>query len=749
MLPLLFVVAVLTTFSVPTQAHAYECDPPREGYVDMHMGSGCVLLPDNPNLEGTGAEDKESGGFWDIITKPRILVAWILYIVLEILGILLAVSGALLDFSIQFSIVNMSQFISGTNGINEGWTIIRDLMNIVFVFALLFVGINTILGSWSSSSFNTKLIPKILLAALFINFSMMITKVVIDTSNILTLELYVATKKISEPVAGVTPPEGINMNTTGLAGGIMNSLHMTSFLNGKLTKEGRAVAIPDSADRSLLTNVTMGIIVVLVAMFIFLIMAFMFLARMVIFIILIVTSPIAFMGGLIPQLKSQADKWWEALWGQAFFAPIFFAMLLVVFKILNDPHFQDFAARPLDPNGTGIEGLDLSNFVAGSAEVIVKYIIVIYLLVTALIVAKKVSSDAGKGAAGLGSKLAGGAIFGGGALLARQTLGRAGEGLAKSGRVGRLAESTNPFIKRVGQSLSAAGNWTQKASFDTRGLKAAASLDAGKAAGEGGLIGRREARSKGKEERLTMYAKNRAIAGQEVAVREAEADVSKKTKEGASDDDIKKANDNLAIQKSALVEMRGGPSKERRELAEASAKLTLAEETELNTTMKIIALRKEYIEDLENRRDIAKEGSDEKRKLEEEVTDAKKNLEEYKNGIKGADGTVTGAKSKNILDVIGLMETRGKIEKAQKTTTATALRKLGEEYATSVVVATHDAGVRVIRKGLEDSEKGSLAKEIAKLKAEKKDAKEPEVKTPAPAAPGGPVPQLGNPHSPE
>ena len=72
--------------------------------------------------------------------------------------------------------------------IKDGWTLVRDLLNLVFIFILLFAAISTILqyGGFEIK----KVLPSLIVVALLVNFSMMIAKMVIDASHIFAWEFY-------------------------------------------------------------------------------------------------------------------------------------------------------------------------------------------------------------------------------------------------------------------------------------------------------------------------------------------------------------------------------------------------------------------------------------------------------------------------------------------------------------------------------------------------------------------------------
>ena len=97
-------------------------------------------------------------------------------------------AGTLFDTAIVFSISGQAMDTSANSMIAVGWTTIRDLINLFFIFILLYAAISTIL---QYGNFQLKnVLAKIIIAALLINFSLMIGKMVIDASHILAWEFY-------------------------------------------------------------------------------------------------------------------------------------------------------------------------------------------------------------------------------------------------------------------------------------------------------------------------------------------------------------------------------------------------------------------------------------------------------------------------------------------------------------------------------------------------------------------------------
>ena len=97
-------------------------------------------------------------------------------------------AGELFNTSIQFSLTGKVFDADKNTMIKDGWTLVRDLLNLVFIFILLFAAISTILQYGNMDI--KKILPSLIVVALLVNFSMMITKMVIDASHIFAWEFY-------------------------------------------------------------------------------------------------------------------------------------------------------------------------------------------------------------------------------------------------------------------------------------------------------------------------------------------------------------------------------------------------------------------------------------------------------------------------------------------------------------------------------------------------------------------------------
>ena len=128
---------------------------------------------------------------WNLASGPcvKYLVSNLFYLVFSGPVIIWFISPArFFDTAIVFSISGQAMDTSANSMIAVGWTTIRDLINLFFIFILLYAAISTILQYGDYQLKNV--LAKIIIAALLINFSLMIGKMVIDASHILAWEFY-------------------------------------------------------------------------------------------------------------------------------------------------------------------------------------------------------------------------------------------------------------------------------------------------------------------------------------------------------------------------------------------------------------------------------------------------------------------------------------------------------------------------------------------------------------------------------
>lgn len=469
----------------------------------------------------------------------------LLFWLLSFMGWILWLAGIVLNKVMEVTVLKMAELVNGITGIKIAWEVIRDLLNMGFILIIIYVAIAIILRITSIDT--KKVLVRLIIAGLLINFSLFFTRVIIDASNILSFEAYNGIVSIGQGADDDSIADGIS-------GAFMDKMKLATVFettDGKISvvgEDNKSVEDKfkeDGLDFSQLAIVTiMGSLLAGVAAFVFLATAVLLMVRFVILIMLMVLSPIGIAAWILPKTQQYSRQWWKALFGQAFFAPVLLLMLLIVVVIINTPGLD----TALQQNQAG-ESLAYTETLFGSQDGIALFInfgIIIGLMISALVIAKKMANEAGQGIVNAGTKWVGGAALGGAAFAGRHTLGRAGRRLTSAdSRVGnylrnKAAEggATGRFASRL---VLRSGDKAASGSFDARATKRfqdiseTSGVDFGKEGGKGGVDKSIKERAKKKAEfhkKFVGGAKDEKYAD----VKKKERDVRDKAKSIAAQD---------------------------------------------------------------------------------------------------------------------------------------------------------------------------------------------------------------------
>ena len=453
--PVNFLLAQSTTTSPPAVSTAVKA-----GLETILPGSGLLLSIVDGN------------------TLIKLLLAPIAFIILKVTSWIMWLSGNLLDYVIQFTIVDMSSYINGGStlfdddvgpltGINTTWKVIRDLMNIAFIFILVFEGIRLILGLEGAAGRVQKFIVGLVLASILINFSLFFSKIMIDASNIVTVGFYQAV------VEGGDPPSLSTPFTRYL--GLSNYYSVDSLNSIKGDAEKRQ----DGYNQLILY--TAGSVLFLVLSFVFFAMAILFGIRFLTLLILLVLSPVAYMGIALPWAKGPAKQWWSAFNSQLLFAPVFMLMMWIVLSILGGIAQgwgrQILWAEALLGNGSTAPNI-------GGFGIIFNFMIIIGLAIASLIISKNLAAKGHSLIASATNKataFAGGAVFGGAAVALRNSVGAKAHEIANDENLKAKAATGD----KAARLKLAAAQRVASSSFDVRatsiGKGSLAGVDVGKA----------------------------------------------------------------------------------------------------------------------------------------------------------------------------------------------------------------------------------------------------------------------------
>lgn len=325
-------------FSFPDGASS--SDPARVAALDscrVKYGS-CVIDP-NPAQTSSTLENKNSSSdakyascgrditglctaFWD-------LMYWIISLPLLIASLFLYVAGALFDNSLAFTISNFSANYASyfSAGVDQVWGSFRDVGNIVMIGVFVYIAFRTMLGmeSFGMKSFAARLV----IVALLINFSLFFTKIIVDVSNITAIQFVRATGTAVGDTSGVLGTGvGQQTNATSIAQTFADraGLKGISFTGAAdvVRKIGADDKLPSGSS---LRYIFLTTIFFLAVASVLLYGAILLITRMVVLILLMVTSSFAWVSYMTPKLEKFWGMWWDNMVRYALFAPVY--MLLI------------------------------------------------------------------------------------------------------------------------------------------------------------------------------------------------------------------------------------------------------------------------------------------------------------------------------------------------------------------------------------------------------------------------------------
>jgi|GEM_PF-1538596 len=226
--------------------------------------------------------------------------------VCPILNFLASVTDGSFNFLSDNFLVTHSSIVAAddTNATYVGWKNMRNIANVLFIIAFLFIVFSQLTGVGVSNYGVKKLLPRIIIAAVLVNLSFFICQIAVDLSNILGYSL-----------KDLFASMGTNSNFTASTSLSRTGNVWTGIVATVLALGTGAVIV--YVFISALAPVLLGALVALVMIL------FILLARQALIILLVVLAPIAFVAFLLPNTQK-----WFTTWRKTFTA------LLIVFPII-------------------------------------------------------------------------------------------------------------------------------------------------------------------------------------------------------------------------------------------------------------------------------------------------------------------------------------------------------------------------------------------------------------------------------
>lgn len=331
--------------------------------------------------------------------------AFSLSIMFSAVGKLLGIMVVLLSW-----VVNLRVY-SNTPIIEEGWKIMRDFANMLFIVALIVMAYGTI---FNIKGYDFKsLIPKFLIAALLINFSLVIGTLVIDGTQILNNTFLLAMGDIS--------------------GRLGDGLNPAQILPEGVGDIGDTEAIANAVTASILTLIfsIFLLFTFLVSVAVPMVIAFV---RIPILWALLIVSPMAWLLNILPATQGVYKTWWKHFLAWNLFLPYYLFFMYFALYFLSKKN-EVLAGLGQDFVYSQLNGLQ-SNFTFG---LLFYYVMVAIFMIGGTKVAMSAGTFSGTGIVSV-------AKWGRG--MAMRRLGVTAAGRAAKGRYEEYKEGREGALKR-------------------------------------------------------------------------------------------------------------------------------------------------------------------------------------------------------------------------------------------------------------------------------------------------------------
>lgn len=318
------------------------------------------------------------------------LAKWIVYpillVLIEIMKLFLEISGKILNWVLSPDFNRLPLTRGGI--VDIGWAVLRDFANMFIVIILIVIGFATILKIETYGV--KKLLPKLVLVALLINFSKVIAGVVVDSSQIFMLYFL-------SPIHDATKDSG---------GAVLN-LFKGAQLHALLSTLPKEISESTHVSEGIYKAASAAFVVVFLALaaVAFFYLAIILVTRIIYIWILVIVSPLAWVASIIPQGQSYWKKWWTRFLRECFLGvviaffvwmAIYLASMLTLISRGEPPKGSESLSSALSP----LKGESITytggNAMFGDMSLMLIYVVVIAFLYIAVHIARTQSNELAK-----------------------------------------------------------------------------------------------------------------------------------------------------------------------------------------------------------------------------------------------------------------------------------------------------------------------------------------------------------------
>jgi hypothetical protein len=240
----------------------------------------------------------------------------LLYGIFTMFGWFASVAITIFEWAINPEYVSGASGLLNKKSVYDMWKFVRDFFNLFFILTLLYTAFTIV---FQVASNYKKTLLSIVLAALFVNFSFPVTRVIIDITNV---------------------PMYYFVNQLGSTDQAKQKDYLGTVLSASKLK---GILIPGAQDGGTVNFDSVGVpqfFMAIVFLFIFsislMVLAILFVIRLAALVILLIFSSVGFAASVIPGLGKYGSMWWDKLWQYTIFGPAAMLMLVVATRFFAE-----------------------------------------------------------------------------------------------------------------------------------------------------------------------------------------------------------------------------------------------------------------------------------------------------------------------------------------------------------------------------------------------------------------------------
>ena len=371
-----------------------------------------------------------------VITAVLEFIVWILGLLTLLVIEVLIVFAKYNDFS-NVSIVQ------------SGWRIVRDLVNMFFIVVLLVSAFATIIGYDRASFHYTKVLPKLLVMAILVNFSRTLIQVLVDFSQVIMLTF-------------------VNAFQQSAAGNFVNGLGMTQVLALPGTQSGvgsgsggQPPNVSGGEGSVSITNIILALMLAVFLMSIMLatmlILMIYLIARIVGIWIALIFSPAAFFATALPDrlkkyVSTVTNEYWSKLAGLLTGGPTIAFFLWLTLSAIQQSGDAGLARGLNFTSSNEVLNAVIQSGV-GNSGAIASFVVGITLMLMGVNIAVSSAAIAGKQVSGIASGIARFGKSAGARLAFAPTVGAAALGARGAAAGARAVDRRVDLTGRASRGL--------------------------------------------------------------------------------------------------------------------------------------------------------------------------------------------------------------------------------------------------------------------------------------------------------